>query len=142
MAAEQALESGDALDRFRAMVRAQGGDPAVADDPMAVLPAAKVIAPLRADRSGWLAATRAESIGLAASALGAGRVRKNDPIDPAVGIVLHPKIGDRLEVGQPIGAIHARDEASAERAAGEVLGALDVSDDRVEPPELVHDWME
>jgi pyrimidine-nucleoside phosphorylase len=142
VAAERALEDGSALDRFRAMVRAQGGDPAVADDPAAVLPAARVIAPLVADRSGWLAATRSEAIGLVAGALGAGRVRKGDPIDPAVGIVMHPKIGDRLEAGESIGAVHARDASSAERAASEVLAALDVSDDRVEPPELVHDWME
>jgi thymidine phosphorylase len=55
---------------------------------------------------------------------------------------VHPKIGDRLEIGETIGQIHARDEASAERAAGEVLAALDVSEERVEAPELIHDWME
>ena len=56
-------------------------------------------------------------IGLASGALGAGRVQKGDPIDPAVGIVLHAKIGDRLEVGMPIGEIHARDEGAAREAA-------------------------
>ena len=141
-AAERTLEDGAALERFRSMVAAQGGDPAVADDPSSVLPLAPVVSPLTSDRDGWLAATRAESIGLAAGALGAGRMRKDDPIDPAVGIVMHPKIGDRLPVGQPIGQVHARDEASAERAAMEVLSALDVSDEQVEAPELVYDWME
>jgi pyrimidine-nucleoside phosphorylase len=141
-AAEAAIEDGTALDRFREMVAAQGGDPAVTDDPASVLPAAPVVVPITSDRDGWLTATRAESIGLAAGALGAGRVRKGDPIDPAVGIVVHPKVGDRLHVGQPIGQVHARDGASAERAAIDVLGALDVSEEPVDAPNLVHDWME
>jgi len=141
-AAEKALEDGSALERFRRMIVAQEGDPAVTDDPGSVLPAAPVVRPLVSDRQGWLAATRADAIGHAAGALGAGRVHQGDPIDPAVGIVVHPKIGDRLEVGDAIGQIHARDEASAERAAHGVLAALDVSEERVEAPELVHDWME
>jgi pyrimidine-nucleoside phosphorylase len=141
-AAAGAIDDGSALDRFGAMVAAQGGDPAVTDDPSAIMPSADVVVSIASDHGGWLAATRAESIGLAAAALGAGRFRKDDAIDPAVGIVLHPKIGDRLEVGEPIGEVHARDEASAERAAGDVLAALDVSDVQVQPPELVYDWME
>jgi pyrimidine-nucleoside phosphorylase len=140
--ARRALDDGSALDRFRAMVQAQGGEPAVADDPTAVLPSAPTVVRLRSDRTGWLASTSAEAIGLAAGSLGAGRARKGDPIDPSVGIVVHPKIGDRLEAGQEIGEIHARDEASAEMAATEVLAALDVAGSPVEAPPLVHDWME
>ena len=97
--AAAAIESGEALERFRRMVEAQGGDPRVVDDPAGVLPAAPVREPLLADRSGVLAAVEAEEIGLASVDLGAGRRRKGDPIDPAVGIVVHPKIGDRLEAG-------------------------------------------
>jgi thymidine phosphorylase len=55
---------------------------------------------------------------------------------------VHPKIGDRLEAGQDIGEIHARDKASAEVAATAVLAALDIAGSRVEAPPLVHDWME
>ncbi|HEX6398848.1 MAG TPA: thymidine phosphorylase [Actinomycetota bacterium] len=139
--AAAAIDDGLALGRFRAMVRAQGGDPGVADDPWSVLPRAPVREPLVADRSGVLASMRAEDIGLASVALGAGRVRKGDPIDPAVGIVVRPKIGDPLTAGEPIGEIHARDADSAAEAARSVLRALEVADGPVDPPPLVHVWM-
>jgi pyrimidine-nucleoside phosphorylase len=139
--AAAALDTGAALDRFRAMVAAQGGDPRVADDPVSVLPQAPVREPLLADRSGVLAAYAAEDVGHASVALGAGRVHKGDPIDPAVGIVVRPKIGDRLEAGEPIGEVHARDADAAAEAAKRVLAAIDVTDGPVEPPPLVHAWL-
>jgi pyrimidine-nucleoside phosphorylase len=139
--AAEALDGGAALDRFRAMVAAQGGDPRVVDDPDGVLPRAPVREPLLADRPGVLAAYAAEDVGLASVALGAGRVHKGDPIDPAVGIVVRPKIGDRLEAGEPIGEVHARDEDAAAEAGRRVLAAMDVADGPVEPPPLVHTWM-
>ena len=139
--AAAAIDRGDALDRFRAMALAQGGDPKVADDPWAVLPTAPVRRPLLADRAGVIASVRAEDIGLASVALGAGRVRKGDPIDPAVGIVVRPKIGDRVASGEPIGEIHARDPEAADAAARRVLGAFDLVDHDVVPPPLVHAWM-
>jgi pyrimidine-nucleoside phosphorylase len=139
--AAAALDGGDALDRFRTMVQAQGGDPGVADDPWAVLPRAPVREALVADRSGILAAVDTEAIGLASVALGAGRARKGDPIDPAVGIVMRPKIGDRLTAGESIGEIHARDRDAAAEAARRVLAAMDLGDGPVEPPPLVHTWI-
>jgi pyrimidine-nucleoside phosphorylase len=140
--AERALDDGSALERFRAMVRAQGGDPAVVDDPAGVLPAAPVVAPLIADRAGVVSSMVTEEIGLASGALGAGRVRKGDAIDPAVGIVVRAKIGDRLEVGQPIGEVHARDDQAAREASRRVLDAIAVQDEPVTPPPLVHAWLE
>jgi pyrimidine-nucleoside phosphorylase len=140
--AERALDDGSALERFRAMVRAQGGDPAVVDDPAGVLPAAPVVAPLIADRAGVVSSMVTEEIGLASGALGAGRVRKGDAIDPAVGIVVRAKIGDRLEVGQPIGEVHARDDQAAREASRRVLDAIAVQDELVTPPPLVHAWLE
>jgi pyrimidine-nucleoside phosphorylase len=139
--AAAAISSGDALDRFRRMVEAQGGDPRVADDPAAVLPVAPVREPLVADRGGVLVAVAGEEIGWASVDLGAGRRRKGDPIDPAVGIVVHPKIGDRLEAGQPIGEVHARDRDAAAEAGRRVLAAMDVADGPVVPPPLVYAWM-
>jgi pyrimidine-nucleoside phosphorylase len=139
--AAAAIGSGAALERFRAMVEAQGGDPRVVDDPEGILPVAPVREPLLADRSGVLAAVETEEIGLASVGLGAGRLRKGDPIDPAVGIVVHPKIGDRLEAGQPIGEVHARDRDAAAEAARRVLAAMRIADGPVEPPPLVHAWM-
>ncbi len=138
--AEEALSSGEALESFRRMVEAQGGDPSVVDDPVAVLPAAPVAVPLDADRTGYLAEVDAEAVGRTAVALGAGRRRKGDPIDPSVGIVLRAKVGDRLEEGKPIGEIHARDEKFAAAASAAVNAALTVTDSRPERPPLVYRW--
>jgi thymidine phosphorylase len=139
-AAERALDEGTALDRFRRMVEAQGGDPRVADDPWSVLPRAPVTAPIRMDKGGVLTAVDAEEIGLASGALGAGRVRKGDPIDPAVGIVVRPKLGDRLEAGEQVGEVHARTETEAAEAGRRVLAALTLGEDPIQPPPLVHRW--
>jgi pyrimidine-nucleoside phosphorylase len=136
--AERAIDDGTALDRFRSMVEAQGGEPRVVEDPVAVLPRAPVILPIEADAAGTLAATDAEGIGRAAAALGAGRMRADDRIDPAVGIVCTPKIGDRLERGSPVGAVHARTSEAAREAAAAVLAAFTVTEGPVSPPPLVH----
>ena len=85
--AAAALDSGEALEAFRRMIEAQGGDPRVVDDPEGVLPAAPVRRPIAAERAGTLAAVDAEALGRASGELGAGRKKKGDPIDPAVGIV-------------------------------------------------------
>jgi pyrimidine-nucleoside phosphorylase len=139
-AAAAAMDSGKALEAFRLMVEAQGGDPRVVDDPWVVLPVAPVRRPIEADRAGHLTAVDAEALGRASTELGAGRRKKGDPIDPAVGIVFRPKIGDRLETGEEIGTIHARDEAAARECIPRVLSALIVSHAPVEPPTLVHGW--
>jgi pyrimidine-nucleoside phosphorylase len=133
-----ALEDGGALERFRRMVAAQGGDPHVVDDPMGVLPRAPIVVPIEAGAAGTLAAVDAEAIGRAAAALGAGRHTKDDPIDPAVGIVCSPKIGDRLDTGQQIGAVHARTDEDARAAAHAVLEAFTLTEGPVPPPPLVY----
>ncbi|HEV8564678.1 MAG TPA: thymidine phosphorylase [Actinomycetota bacterium] len=140
--AESTISSGEALERFRRMVEAQGGDPRVVDDPATVLPRAAVVVPLLADRTGTLAAVDAEEIGLASGALGAGRVSKGDPIDPAVGIVFHPKIGDVLEADAPVGEIHAQTEDAATEAKRRVLAALTITEGPVEAPPLVYGWLD
>lgn len=137
-----ALDSGEALDRFRRMIAAQGGDPRVADDPAGVLPRAPVRLPIVADGTGTLAAVDAEAIGLASGALGAGRRHKGDAIDPSVGLLLRPKIGDRMTVGEEIGEVHARTREDAGEANRRVLGALTLVDREVEAPPLVHRWLD
>ncbi|MCB0231542.1 MAG: pyrimidine-nucleoside phosphorylase, partial [Anaerolineae bacterium] len=74
------------------------------------LPAASLVSPLDAGQSGWLAELHADTIGAAAVVLGGGRQKKDDTIDPAVGIVLAAKVGDQVEAGQPLCWIHANDE--------------------------------
>jgi thymidine phosphorylase len=140
--AERALDDGSALERFRLMVEAQGGDPRVVDDPAGTLPVAPVVVPIEAARAGTITAIAAEEIGLASGALGAGRMHKGDAIDPAVGIVVHCKIGDRIEAGQPIGSVHARSHGDARDARQRVLGALSLGEDPVSAPALVHTWLE
>jgi pyrimidine-nucleoside phosphorylase len=139
-AATEALSSGRAGEAFARMVEAQGGDPRVVDEPEAVLPRAPVVMAIEADRDGVLGAMDAESLGWAAARLGAGRARKGDPIDPAVGIVFRPKIGERMEAGEPLGEVHARDEEAAARAIREVLETLELTDQAVEPRPLVYGW--
>jgi thymidine phosphorylase len=136
--AERALERGDGLERFRAFVAAQGGDPRVADD-LSLLPQAPITTEVSAPEDGWLAAVDAEAVGRVAAALGAGRQRKDDKIDPAVAVELSAKLGDRVERGQPIGQVLARDEDAARSATGGLLAALRWSDQPVPAPPLVHE---
>jgi len=138
--ARDALSSGRAAEAFRRMVEAQGGDPKVVDDPRAVLPRSPVAVPILADRSGYLARVDAEAIGRASVDLGAGRVRKGDPVDPAVGILFNPKVGDRIEEGQEIGEVHARDEGAAAEASRRVMATLELNETAVEPLPLVYRW--
>jgi pyrimidine-nucleoside phosphorylase len=140
-AAAGVLADGSALRSFRDLVRAQGGDPRVVDAPGDVLPRAPARRPLTAARGGTLVRTDAAALGEAARALGAGRRRPGEPIDPAVGIVLTPKVGDRLEPGEPIGEVHARDEDDAKMAANAVRAALTIGDGPAGAFPLVHRWI-
>jgi pyrimidine-nucleoside phosphorylase len=138
--AAAALDSGEALEAFRAMVQAQGGDPRVVDDPEGVLPAAPVVRSFAAERAGTLAAIDAESLGRASGELGAGRKKKGDPIDPAVGILFEPKVGDRLETGQQLGWVHARSDDDADACIRTVNAAFTLAEGPVEPPPLFYGW--
>jgi thymidine phosphorylase len=139
-AAERALDRGSAVEAFGRMVQAQGGDPRVVEHPEAVLPAAEVRVPVSAPGSGYLSTVDAEALGRAAAALGAGRMRKGDSIDPAVGIDFLISVGDRLEGGQEVAIIHARDDAAAAEASARVMSALEVRPDPAEVPVLIQGW--
>ncbi len=135
--AEEALHSGRALDKFRAFVQAQGGDPRVADDPDAVLAQAPVILPLTSPRAGYLQEVHARTFGEVTVRLGGGREKKGDPIDHRVGIVLQAKIGDWVDAGDVLCEIHARTQSEAEAAAQDLLQAYAWSDEPVSPPPLI-----
>ena len=109
------ISSGKALEKFRQMVKLQGGDPRVIDDPNR-LPQAKHTVQVSSAKSGFLAAMQCEQIGTACVILGGGRERKEDSVDPAVGIVLHKKVGDGVAAGEPIATIHYNAEAQAASA--------------------------
>jgi pyrimidine-nucleoside phosphorylase len=119
--AEQALESGAALDKFRAVVGAQGGDPAVADDPEGILPQAPIRSVVQAEEDGVVQRVEPRIIGRAITALGGGRTKVEDTVDPAVGFLIHARPGQRVRKGDPLATILARD-ASGEMAARAALG--------------------
>ncbi len=132
------LESGNAWIKFRQFVHAQGGNLSQIDNPDS-LPTARLVTPLEAEESGWLAELHADAIGSAAVVLGGGRQKKDDAIDPAVGIVLAAKIGDQVEAGQPLCWIHANDEERLAEATAMIRGAIRVSAEPVEAPPLILD---
>jgi pyrimidine-nucleoside phosphorylase len=112
---EQLISSGKALDRFRQMVELQGGDPRVIDDAKR-LPQAAHTATVSSTADGYIASVQCEQVGTACVILGGGRERKEDSVDPAVGIVLHKKVGDRVSAGEPLATIHYSLESKAARA--------------------------
>ncbi len=112
--AEKAIADGSAFEKFRVLVQAQGGDVSYVDDPDK-FPRAKFVEVVKAPRSGWLAHVDARSVGEASVSLGAGRAKKSDPVDHAVGFVIHHKVGDKVEKGEPLFTVHANDEAKAGR---------------------------
>lgn len=133
---EVALEDGLALEKFRAFVEAQGGPPGFVDD-MSQLPNSSVVKVLRADVAGVVAELPALRFGEAAMRLGAGRAKKDDVINPAVGLVLAVKIGDRIEPGDVLVEIHAQDEASAEACIAELKNVIRISQHEVKSPPLI-----
>jgi pyrimidine-nucleoside phosphorylase len=122
----RALEDGLALERFRKMVEAQGGDARVVDDPD-LLPRARHLLPVVAAGGGMVTGIDAQAIGLAAMSLGAGRARKEDRINPAVGITLACKVGERVAEGEPLATVLADDEDKGADAVRQIGEAYTVS---------------
>jgi pyrimidine-nucleoside phosphorylase len=119
---EQAVEDGSGFEKLRTLVKAQGGEVAYVDDPDK-LPKAKFVEVVESPRNGYLDQVQARSVGEAAVELGAGRAKKNDPVDHAVGFVIHHKVGDEVEKGQPLFTVHANDEKKLVKAREAVLAA-------------------
>jgi pyrimidine-nucleoside phosphorylase len=117
--AAELIASGQALDKFREIIQLQGGDAGVVDDPSR-LPRAKHKATAIAMKEGYVTAIRCEQVGIASMMLGGGRERKEDSIDPAVGVVLEKKVGDRVQAGGVLCTIHYNSDARF----GEALAML------------------
>ncbi|AVT36694.1 thymidine phosphorylase [Plantactinospora sp. BB1] len=124
---ERALRDGRAMDVWRAMIRAQGGDP---DAPLPVAPEVEVV---RADRDGHVAAVDAYGIGIAAWRLGAGRARKEDPVSAGAGVLLHRRPGDPVRAGEPLYELRADDPGRIPAARAVAAEAVSIS---AEPPTL------
>jgi thymidine phosphorylase len=138
-AVERALADGAGLDRLARMVAAQGGDPAVCDDPWSVLERAPVRRVVTAATDGVVARVGARALGHLAGRLGAGRQRAGDAVDPAVGITLDVEVGSVVSAGDALLTVHARDEAAAEDAAARAsdLVAVVARTTEVVVPDLV-----
>ena len=133
---KEALDSGKALQKFKEFIKAQGGDERVVDD-FSLLPQAKYVRPWIADRDVYIKDMMALDLGLVAMKLGAGREKKEDKIDLAVGIMLGGKVGDIVRKGEPIATIYANDEGKAEWALNEIKKYILLSDEPVERPTLI-----
>jgi thymidine phosphorylase len=123
---QAALDSGEAAERFARMVKALGGPADLMERPDAYLEQAPVVVPGPAPAAGYASATDCRALGLAVVSLGGGRVRPQDPIDFAVGLVGLVELGDRIEAGQPLALVHARTQAAAEKAVREVQAAYQI----------------
>jgi thymidine phosphorylase len=123
----RALGDGRALERFARVIEAQGGDPRVCDD-TALLPAARGIETVRAQRCGFVVAVRPREVAMAALEAGAGRRVKEDPVEPATGVIVRVRTGDEVRAGDALGELHhngsGRDEALVRlRGAFEISGS-------------------
>ncbi|MGA9900618.1 MAG: thymidine phosphorylase [Terriglobales bacterium] len=112
---EQIISSGKAFDRFRQMVELQGGDISVIDDPTR-LPGTDHRVDVTSRQAGYVVSIASEDVGTACGVLGGGRERKEDSVDPAVGIVVHKKIGDKVAVGEALCTMHCHSDAQGARA--------------------------
>jgi pyrimidine-nucleoside phosphorylase len=121
------ISSGKALEKFRQMIKLQGGDPRVIDD-VKRLPQAKHTMPVASASAGYVSAMQCEQIGTACVILGGGRERKEDSVDPAVGIVLHKKVGDRVATGEHLATIYYNAEARAVRARQLIEASCQIAD--------------
>ena len=139
--ARTSLDDGSALRQFRTLVSAQGGDPSYIDHPEQ-LAQANTITTITSQHDGFMNRMDAINIGKAAVMLGAGRKRKNDPIDLAVGIVVHKKVGARIHVGDDLFTIHANNTEYIKAAREEALAGIEIKTEEVSELPLHHGVVE
>ena len=136
--AEASIADGSAFQKFRVLVGAQGGDVSYVDD-TSKFPRAEYVEVVESPQNGYLAEIQARAIGEAAVVLGAGRARKADPIDHAVGIVIHHKVGDQIQKGDPLFTVHANGGDRLQEAREAVLAAHAFGEEAVERLPLFYD---
>ena len=132
----ETIRDGSALAKLAAMVEAQGGDPRAVYDP-SLLPDAALKLEVPAPAGGYVRHIQAEQVGLVSMHLGGGRATKEDVIDLSVGVVLHKKVGDRVEPGESLGTIHASDPDKAAAAVRLLQDCYELSDGPVERPDFI-----
>ncbi len=136
---KNARQDGSGLKKFKDMVRAQGGDASVCDDPRAILPHAKIKKAVVSPWKGFVNLLEARSIGLSALLLGAGRETQESVIDASAGIILHKKVGDAVERGETIAELLTTNNAGdLVRAQEKFLSGLKVTKTKPKPIRLIH----
>jgi pyrimidine-nucleoside phosphorylase len=136
--AEDLIASGQAREKFRQMIQLQGGNPKVIDD-QKLLPQAKHQADITSPASGYVVSTMCEEIGTACLLLGGGREKKEEAIDPAVGIMVHKKPGDKVAAGEPLCTVHYNSAERLERARPLILQSYKIAAEAPqEKSQLVH----
>ena len=133
---EENIKNGKALEKFKVFIEAQGGNPAVVDNPD-MLPQAKYQIEVKADQAGYIAEIDAEELGIAGMLLGAGRATKDSVLDLAAGLMLHKKIGDKVSVGDTIVTIHSNSE-DVESSVKLIKENIKIAD-HAEPVTLIHE---
>jgi len=133
--AETMIASGRAKDKFRQCIHLQGGDPRVVEEPKR-LPAARLRAEVASAAAGFVTGTNCEQFGIALAMLGGGREKKEDKIDPAVGLEFHKQIGDRVEKGESLATIHYNADAKLAEARGLIAASYQIGESapRETPP--------
>ena len=135
--AEGAVENGSAFEKFRQLVTAQGGDGSYVDQPDK-MEKARLTESVPSPATGFLSQIHARIIGEAAVDLGAGRAKKNDPVDHAVGFEIYHKVGESVKAGEELFVVHANDEEKLKRAKEAVLAAHLFSERAVNPLPLFY----
>ena len=133
---EQAIGTGRAAEHFQKMIEAQGGNPAVVDDP-ALLPQAAEVELFASPRRGFVARVEPRAVGRGITALGGGRTTMEDTLDLSVGFMISVRPGDWVEQGEPMATIFARDRAGVERGKAALRAAITVADEADPPLPLV-----
>ncbi len=133
---ERAIEDGSGLEKLAAMVKAQGGDPRAVHDPSR-LPSTKHRVPVKASTSGYVRECDALELGLTSVSLGAGRTRADQKIDPAVGIELLKKPGDRVTKGDPLCLLHVRKPTGLEPLVARARNAFSIGAQKPRPRKMV-----
>ncbi|WP_304262540.1 thymidine phosphorylase [Kallipyga massiliensis] len=123
----EVIDSGAAFEKFKTMVKNQGGDVSFVEDP-SLFPQASFVLEGRSEKGGYIAAINTEEIGKSSLLLGAGRVRLEDRIDPSVGIKVFKKIGDRVREGDLLFTVHANDRTRGEAGLKKALQAYEIAD--------------
>ncbi|MDD7523671.1 MAG: thymidine phosphorylase [Clostridiales bacterium] len=138
---KKAVEDGSGFTRLRSMLEEMGGDVRYVDDPN-LLVRTKRIVPIYKDCTGYIKKLDAKSVGLAALLLGAGREKAGDTVDPAVGILMKKRCGDRIEKDEPIAYMYVNDETNLDEAVSKLVNAVCVADEKPEDEALVYDIIE